>query len=79
MACGHVSNALYTDPEEGGKIPVCSECIKIKPRLAKEVVDIKGRTATCIACGKIAVSSPALFSYHYDPDNGDTYYDWCKG
>lgn len=77
MACGHVSNYLYTD-QDGAKIPVCGTCLKIKPSLAKEVVSLKGRIARCRMCKTPAPSSPDLFSYEYH-EKGDTFYDGCQG
>lgn len=79
MACGHVSYATKTE-DDGAKIPVCLECLKIKPKEAKTIVSIAGRVAICSFCGKKAKSSPSLVSYFYNIDKDtDTFYDGCRG
>jgi len=78
MKCGHVSNALYTE-DDGAKIPVCSNCIKINPVDAKTVVDLTNRIALCNVCGNLEKSSPDLFDFFYTGKAQDTYYDGCLG
>lgn len=79
MACGHVSTGIYTT-EEGEKIPICIECAKKTPDLAKERVDLKGRVAACHLCGNLAPSSPDLFAFQYKGDKKhDSFYDNCRG
>jgi hypothetical protein len=79
MACGHISNFRYTD-KDGSKIPVCSECLRTKPELAKTVVKLAGRVARCRVCKNPAPSSPDLFDFQFNTRGSiDSYYDGCQG
>jgi hypothetical protein len=93
MACGHVSDSNYTDPD-GGRSPVCSKCYlsqyatAASKKDAKTVVPLKvlrGRTAACwvgeqpggMRHGEVE-SSIQLNLFRYQPSKqNDTYYCGC--
>ena len=93
MACGHVSDSAYTDPE-GNRVPVCGKCYtatyanNASRKEAKTVISLKvlrGRSAACwigeqpngMRHGEVQ-SNINLDMFRYLPGKQvDTYYCGC--
>jgi hypothetical protein len=93
MACGHISDSAYTDPE-GNRVPVCGKCFTSQyanaesRKDAKTVVPLKvlrGRMAACwvgeqpggMRHGEVN-SDINLTNFRYRPNSlYDTYYCGC--
>jgi len=93
MACGHLSDSGYTDPE-GNRVPVCGKCFTSEhanvesKKEAKTVLPanvLRGRTAACwvgeqpggMRHGEVK-SSINLEAFRYNPNKQvDTYYCGC--
>lgn len=93
MACGHVSDSAYTDPE-GNRAPVCGKCYTSEyanaesRKEAKTVVPLsalRGRTAACWIGEQPGGrrhnevrSNVNLQNFRYQPSKQvDTYYCGC--
>ena len=93
MACGHLSDSAYTDPE-GNRVPVCGRCFtdqyaNAESRKASKTIlpagALKGRSAACYIGEQPGgmrhaevKSNPQLLGFRYQINKQvDTYYCGC--